>query len=108
MLLNEHKIPASSIAEVVIAMAAIASCIAVAAIVFSRSLMVTNDFETVRKQTEIQSAVWEYYQTHEQLPDLEDITVEKESEDARSEVEIVRWKQNEKVLWMQQILRDDE
>lgn len=57
------RIKSSSIAEVVIAMSIIALCIGVSSLIFVRSTKSTVNFQDVRKQTEIQSKMWEQFYT---------------------------------------------
>ena len=54
-----RKIKASSIAEIVVALAVIAICFGVASLVFIRSTSTTSRFLDVKKQTEIQSEILE-------------------------------------------------
>lgn len=56
-MLLKRKIKASSIAEIVIALAVIAICFAVASLVFIRSTGTTSKFMDVKKQTELQSEI---------------------------------------------------
>ncbi len=55
----KRKIQASSIAEIVVALAVIAICFSVASLVFIRSTSTTSRFLDVKKQTEIQSEILE-------------------------------------------------
>ncbi len=72
-----QKIPASSIAEVVIALTIIALCFSVAALIFIRSMNVTSRFQDVRKQTEIQSKILEsLYKENDSIPFIEEEDVE--------------------------------
>ncbi len=75
-LINQ-KLPASSIAEVVIALTIIALCFSVAALIFIRSMNVTSRFQDVRKQTEIQSKIIEsLYKENDSIPFIEEEDVE--------------------------------
>ena len=58
-MLLKRKIKASSIAEIVVALAVIAICFAVASLVFIRSTSTTSKFMDVKKQTELQSEILE-------------------------------------------------
>lgn len=76
----KRKIPASSIAEVVIAVSVIALCIGIGSLVFVRSTKSTVNFQEVRTQTEIQSKLWKNLFTLEhELEDINNIKIEKES-----------------------------
>ena len=76
----KRKIPASSIAEVVIAISVIALCIGIASLVFIRSTKSTVNFQQVRKQTEIQSQLWKkLYSQENEVEAPEDLKVEVQS-----------------------------
>ncbi|MCJ8289324.1 MAG: hypothetical protein HRT58_22100 [Crocinitomicaceae bacterium] len=79
MFLN-RKIQASGIAEVVIAISVIALCIGIASLVFVRSTKSTVNFQQVRKQTEIQSQLWEkLYSQENEVEAPEDLQLEIQS-----------------------------
>lgn len=59
LVLKTQRIKASSIAEVVVALAVIAICFGVASLVFVRTTRTTSRFGDVKKQTEIQSQLFE-------------------------------------------------
>lgn len=59
LVLKVKRIQASSIAEVVVALAVIAICFGVASLVFVRTTRSTSRFGDVKKQTEIQSQLFE-------------------------------------------------
>lgn len=81
-MLLKRKIPASSIAEVVIAISVIALCIGIASLVFVRSTKSTVNFQEVRTQTEIQSQLWKHMFTlQHELEAIDNIKVERESTD---------------------------
>ena len=95
------KIAASSITEVVIAIAVIGLCIGIASLVFVRSTRVTINFQDVKKQTEIQSMLWEKLFLQEDITDIEDVFVERDFTDNDS-IETLTFKTNDdKILWQQ-------
>jgi hypothetical protein len=104
----KKKIAASSLAEVVIALAVIALCFGVASMVFTRSVMVTTGFEEVRVQTEIQSRIWEQLQNGEPEMDFEGIEIHTEA-DALSDSLLVDsyLGLNGRMIWNQQRLKDE-
>lgn len=102
------KIVASSLAEVVIALAVIALCFGVAALVFVRSMMVTTAFEEVRQQTEIQSVLWEQLQTGQGTLDLEGVQLETEEDPLEDSLVIESFiGVAGKVIWQQQRVKID-
>lgn len=107
MQLNS-KIPASSIAEVVIAIAVIASCIGVSALIFSRTIRVTTDFETVKMQTELQSDLWKQMVLNQDASASEPVTMEKDQDLLNDSVEVVIFKgNNEREIWKQDWLKSE-
>lgn len=107
MPLRNH-IPASSIAEVVMAIAVIASCISVSALVFSRTIRVTTDFESVRMQTEIQSELWKRMQLNQDPADIEGITLTIEEDPESDSLNRIRYNGNqERELWKQHWLKHE-
>lgn len=104
----KKKIVASSLAEVVIALAVIALCFGIAALVFVRSMMVTTAFEEVRQQTEIQSVLWEQLQTGQGVLDLEGVQVVSEGDPLEDSLVIESFiGVAGKVIWQQQRLKID-
>ncbi len=101
MALKKH-IPASSIAEVVIAIAVIATCIGISALVFSRSLMVTMDFESLRQQTEIQCDNWEQMILGEDPTNGDGLQLSEEEDTENPGLKVIEYKgNNERILWKQ-------
>lgn len=81
-MLLKRKLPASSIAEVVIAVSVIALCIGIASLVFIRSTKSTVNFQEVRTQTEIQSQLWKHlFMLKNEMDDVENVKLERESTD---------------------------
>lgn len=81
-MLLKRKLPASSIAEVVIAVSVIALCIGIASLVFIRSTKSTVNFQEVRTQTEIQSQLWKHlFLLKNEMDDVENVKLERESTD---------------------------
>lgn len=106
MLLRRGKIPASSIAEVVIAVAVIGLCIGIASLIFIRSTRVTINFQDVRKQTEIQSELWKkLYQQETELEDIEDVFVSTEELEQDSLKLLVFKASDDKVIWKQEWIK---
>jgi len=96
------KIPASSIAEVVIAVSVIALCIGIGSLVFVRSIKSTVNFQEVRMQTEIQSTLWKNLFTLEnELEDIDNIKMEKESSENDSIQRLVFTGKDGKVILKQ-------
>jgi hypothetical protein len=107
MFLN-HKIAASSIAEVVIAMTIIALCFGIASLVFIRSTTKTTSFQTVKDQTEIQCIVWKQLQLNEPPIEIDDFELTS-SIDENNDSILVHSYTNlyDKTVWKQQGLRND-
>lgn len=108
MFLSRKHIPASSLAEVIIAVSIIALCIGVASLVFIRSTRVTINFQDVQRQTEIQSELWKkLYQDESELSELEGITVQKELTENDS-IELLEFVgADQKVIWRQDWIKND-
>lgn len=104
-MLLKRKIQASSIAEIVIALAVIAICFAVASLVFIRSTSTTSKFMDVKKQTELQSEILEKLY-RDQLEDVENTGIEVEVEslpaDNDSLIEVRFLGQDERLIWSQE------
>lgn len=104
----KKKIAGSSLAEVVIALAVIALCFGVASLIFTRSIMVTTGFEEVRTQTEIQSQLWEHMQNEESALEVEGTVMQTEvDERCDSLMDCLFLGVNDKVVWRQQILKNE-
>lgn len=101
------KIEASSLAEVVIAIAVIALCIGVASLVFVRSTKVTVNFQEVRMQTEIQSMLWkQLYTSDGDVQEMEDLVLEIEEEE--DSLVIYTFKGlDDKLIWKQQWVKSE-
>lgn len=101
----KRKIQASSIAEIVIALAVIAICFAVASLVFIRSTSTTSKFMDVKKQTELQSEILEKLYRDE-LTELENTAIEVELEKLPAEndslTELRFLGQDERLIWSQE------
>lgn len=107
MQLKSH-IPASSIAEVVIAIAVIATCISVSALIFSRTIRVTTDFETVKMQTELQSDLWKQMIQNQPAVATDPVTMEKDQDLFNDSVEVVVFKGiNDREIWKQHWLKSE-
>lgn len=100
------RIPASSIAELVIALTIIAVCFTIASQVFLQTNRSTIQFQEVREQTEYQSQVLDAL-IHDTLPDQKEwkglygtIELETETKDSVtfSEFSLVN---NQKTVWQQ-------
>jgi len=104
----KSQIPASSIAEVVIAIAVIASCIGVAALIFSRTIRVTTDFETVKMQTELQSDLWKQMIQNQPAVAADPVTMERDQDLFNDSVEVVVFKGiNDREIWKQHWLKSE-
>ena len=109
-MLLKRKIPASSIAEVVIALTIIALCFGVASLVFVRSVNVTTRFMDVRKQTIIQSELLKHMYRQEDLHevtwDLEDVQVNILPDEHNDSLEILEFKgADDRIIWQQPIIK---
>ncbi len=101
-------IPASSIAEVVIAITVIATCIGISSLIFSRSLRVTTDFESVKMQTELQSDLWKRMVLSQPVEAPELVTMEKEDDLLSDSVSVLVFKGlNDRLLWQQHWLKNE-
>jgi hypothetical protein len=102
----DQKISASSIAEVVMAVAVIATCIGISALVFARTIRVTTDFESVRMQTELQSRIWKQMVLAETPTTPDAVTLVIDEDPTHDSVEIVTINgNNERLLWTQHWLK---
>ena len=105
----KRKIPASSIAEVVVALAVIAICFGIASLVFVRSAKTTSKFMDVKKQTEIQSEIMEKMLLDD-LPEIEKTSSELEldfqpSETSDSLTVIHFLSDDERIVWTQELMK---
>ncbi len=106
MLLKRSKIAASSLAEVVIALAVIALCFGIASLVFVRSTMVTTAFEEVRQQTEIQSVLWEQLHDISAEVSLEGVHLETTPDEKEDSLLVETYVgTNGKIVWRQQRMK---
>lgn len=102
----DPKIPASGIAEVVMAIAVIAACIGISALVFARTIRVTTDFESVRMQTELQSHIWKQMVQAESPIAPEAVTLVIDEDPIHDSVQMVTFfGNNERLLWTQHWLK---
>ena len=110
-MLLKRKIKASSIAEIVIALAVIAICFAVASLVFIRSTSTTSKFMDVKKQTELQSEILQklYRDEPDELENTQiEVGVEKlPSEENDSMTELRFLGQDERLIWSQESWKTD-
>lgn len=104
-----RKIPSSSIAEVVIALAIIALCFGIASLVFIRSNKTTSKFMDIKKQTEFQSLVLEkLYEDKLDEIDWENTEFELEvsPDEFNDSLQIVRlYGDDHRLIWEQQVLK---
>lgn len=107
MHLKKH-IPASSITEVVIAITVIAICIGISSMIFTRSMHVTTDFESVKMQTELQSDLWKQMVLNQQAEAEEPITVEEDNDLLNDSLKVLIFRGlNDRVLWQQHWLKNE-
>ncbi len=105
-MLLKRKIKASSIAEIVVALAVIAICFGVASLVFIRSTAGTSRFMDVKKQTELQSEILEKLyrdeagKIEETAIDVELEKVSNEENDSLTELRFLI--QDERLVWTQE------
>jgi len=107
MHLKKH-IPASSLVEVVIAISVIAICIGVSSLVFTRTMLVTTNFDGVRVQTQLQSELWKALILNGEPPEVESTQLSWE-EDLISDSLVVLNYSDEKgrILWKQNWLMNE-
>ena len=104
----KRKIAASSIAEVVIAVAVIALCFGVASLVFVRSTMVSVNFQNIRLQTEIQSMLWENLYNTTSPTDMDDVQINEENDEENDSLKMFTFLgSDDKILWKQHWLKND-
>lgn len=107
MHLKNH-IPASSITEVVIAITIIAICIGISSLIFSRSIRVTSDFESVRMQTELQSELWKQMVLNQAADAPERIVVTEDSDALNDSLNVLIFQgNNDRLLWQQHWMKDE-
>lgn len=106
MFLRKH-IPASGIAEVVIALSIIALCFTVASLIFIRTTSAPMKFQDVKKQTEIQSHVLihMYENTTELEIDETEPTIETDSYSDSLEI-FTFTGSDQRILWQQQWVKE--
>jgi len=105
--LKKH-IQASSIVEVVIAVTVIAICIGISSLIFSRSLRVTTDFESVKMQTELQSDLWKQMVLTQSAEAQDPITVIGDDDLLSDSLSILVFKGlNDRLLWQQHWLKNE-
>ncbi|MCR9171949.1 MAG: hypothetical protein NXI10_05630 [bacterium] len=104
----KKHIPASSITEVVIAITVIAICIGISSMIFTRSMHVTTDFESVKMQTELQSDLWKQMVLNQQAEAEEPITVEEDNDLLNDSLKVLIFRGlNDRVLWQQHWLKNE-
>lgn len=104
-----RKIASSSLAEVVIALSVIALCFGVASLIFVRFTVVTTSYQFIQKQTEVQSLLWEKMQNRETELEYEDVELIEEQDDNLEAGTLVTAKDiTGKVIWYQQLVKEDE
>ena len=105
MFLN--KVKGSSIAEVLIAMTIIAVCFGIASLVIIRSIKVTTNFQDVKKQTEIQSMLWEKLLSDEfELSEINDVEVFNNQDKIEDSLVLYTFKNlSQKTIWEQQWMK---
>lgn len=107
MHLKNH-IPASSITEVVIAITVIAICIGVSSMIFTRSMRVTTDFESVKMQTELQSDLWKQMVLSQPMEVDESITVMEDDDLMNDSLKVLVFKGlNDRLVWQQHWLKNE-
>lgn len=102
------KIHASSLAEVVIALAVIALCFGIASLIFIRFTLVSSNYQFIQKQTEIQSLIWRKLQDKSTKLDIDDVEINEEQDDELEFARIVTATDRKgKIIWKQQIAKDE-
>lgn len=100
------KIASSSIAEVVIALSVIALCIGVASLVFVRSTKTSMNFHDVRKQTEIQSRIWNQLLSTEDQEEWGEMEFSTEADQYNESLEVYQFNgMNDREIWVQQWIK---
>jgi hypothetical protein len=106
MKIDTKHLPSSSIAEVVIALSIIALCFGIASILFIRSLSTTTRFQDIRKQTEIQSTIFEsLIKQNDSIPFLnfEGVQTLIGTDEASDSIQIIDFiTTDNRILWRQQ------
>lgn len=105
----KRKIKASSIAEIVVALAVIAICFGVASLVFIRSTSTTTKFLDVKKQTEIQSEILEkmYLDQGEEIKNT-DIELETilEPDEINDSLQVLNFLgSDQRIVWSQHVFK---
>lgn len=104
----KNHIPASSITEVVIAITVIAICIGVSSMIFTRSMRVTTDFESVKMQTELQSDLWKQMVLSQPMEVDESITVMEDDDLMNDSLKVLVFKGlNDRLVWQQHWLKNE-
>ncbi len=99
------KVKATSIAEVVIALAIIAICFTVASLVFIRSISGMRKFVDFKNQTSIQNKLMEQMLEGESTFEFNDLDVEELKSENDSLVEYHFSNSDNKLIWKQEWLR---
>lgn len=101
MHLKKH-IPASSLVEVVITISVIAICIGVSSLVFSRTMLVTTNFEGVKLQTELQSEIWKELNLNGEPPEIENTQLSSEEDLISDSLRVLQYSDEKgRILWKQ-------
>ena len=100
----KKQIAASSITEVVIALAVIAICFGIASLVFIRSINTTQKFIDFKTQTEIQSELMEMMQLNKESITNSDFILEEMENDSSKTIEFMG--SNNSIIWKQEWLKE--
>jgi len=106
MFLRKH-IPASGIAEVVIALTIIALCFTVASLIFIRTTSAPMKFQDVKKQTEIQSRVLIHMYENTTALEIDETEPNIETDSYSDSLEIFTYTgSDQRILWQQQWVKE--
>lgn len=106
MFLRKH-IPASGIAEVVIALSIIALCFTVASLIFIRTTSAPMKFQDVKKQTEIQSQVLIHMYENTTALEIDETEPNIETDSYSDSLEIFTFTgSDQRILWQQQWVKE--
>lgn len=100
-------IPASGIAEVVIALSIIALCFTVASLIFIRTTSAPMKFQDVKKQTEIQSQVLIHMYENTTALEIDETEPNIETDSYSDSLEILTFTgSDQRILWQQQWVKE--
>lgn len=106
MFLRKH-IPASGIAEVVIALTIIALCFTVASLIFIRTTSAPMKFQDVKKQTEIQSHVLIHMYENTAALEIDETEPNIETDSYSDSLELFTFTgSDQRILWQQQWVKE--